>query len=157
MEIIKLQQRDLMKQNKTKLVNVIYNNFPNLDNVPNVEHTPESITRTLESKEAVLFLAMQNNKIAGYLLAEIIYFEDGRKVLFISYIYVAPVLRNSGLGKKLMVYAFSYGNDNFCDGVMLIYDSTDKLLRNFYGKLGFMLDFNMRRYERHDVFYKVLY
>jgi predicted GNAT family N-acyltransferase len=157
MEIIKLEQNDLMKQDLTMLTNIIYDNFPELIDTPNVMHSPESIKRTLESKDVVLLLAMNKQKLVGYLLGEIMYLEDGRKVLFISYIFVAPSMRNNKLGKKLMFQSFEVGGDNFCDGIMLIYDTTDRQLRKFYGKLGFILDFNMRRYERQDVFYKILY
>jgi ribosomal protein S18 acetylase RimI-like enzyme len=156
MKIIKLDHKDLMKQNLTMLTNVIYDNFPELIDTPNVTHSPESIRKTLESRDIVLLLAMNNNKLLGYLLGEIMILEDGRKVLFISYLFVAPSMRNNGLGKKLMFEAYEVAGNEFCDGIMLIYDTTDRQLRNFYGKLGFMLDFNMRRYERNDVFYKVI-
>jgi len=158
MEIIKLNSNDLLNQDKTMLTKVIYNNFPELVDVPNVVHTEESIKKTLESKNVVLIIALtENKKIGGYLLGDIMILEDGRKVLFISYLYVANSLRNKGLGKKIMFESFTIGNNEFCDGVLLIYDTTDKQLREFYGKLGFMLDFNLRRYEKNDVFYKVLY
>lgn len=158
MEIIKLNSEDLLKQDTTMLSRIIYNNFPELVDVPNVIHNQESIKRTLESKNVVLILALtKDKKIGGYLLGDIMILEDGRKVLFVSYLFVGPSLRNNGLGKKLMFESFTLGNNEFCDGVMLIYDTTDKQLREFYGKLGFMLDFNLRRYEKNDVFYKVLY
>ena len=44
----------------------------------------------------------------------------------------------------------------YCDGLMLIYDTTQKKLRIFYDRNGYMLDFHLRRYEKNDVFYKVL-
>ena len=53
--------------------------------------------------EVVLLLAMDKKQIVGYLLAEIMTLEDGRKVLFISYLYVAPTMRNKGLGKTLTI------------------------------------------------------
>ena len=156
MDIIKLEQADLMKQDLKLLTNTIYDNFPELIDVPGIEHTRTSIMKTLNSPDVVLILAMNKNKIAGYLLAEIMTLDDGRKVLFISYLYVASNLRNKGLGKQLMHYSFDVAAENYCDGIMLIYDTTDRQLRNFYGKMDFMLDFNLRKYEKNDVFYKVI-
>ena len=157
MKIIKLNHNDLMNQNLNMLTNVIYDNFPELLDTPNITHSHESIRRILENKDVVLLLAIHNNKIAGYLLGKIMILEDGRKVLFISYLFVAPSMRNNGLGKKIMFESYEIAGIEYCDGIMLIYDTTDRQLRNFYGKLGFMLDFNMRRYEKNDVFYKILY
>ena len=156
MQIIKLEHNDLIKQDLNLLINNIYNNFPQLIDVPGVTHSKQTINNTLNNPEVVLLLAMDKKQIVGYLLAEIITLEDGRKVLFISYLYVAPTMRNKGLGKTLMNKSFDVAADNYCDGIMLIYDTTDRQLRKFYGKMNFMLDFNMRRYEKNDVFYKVL-
>ena len=156
MDIINLDHKDLMKQDLNLLTKTIYDNFPELIDTPGVAHTQESIMKTLTNPDVVLILAMKKKKIAGYLLGEIMILEDGRKVLFISYVYVAPSLRNNGLGKQLMNKSFDIAADNYCDGIMLIYDTTDRQLRNFYGKMDFMLDFNLRKYEKNDVFYKVL-
>ena len=157
MNIIKLEHPQLSKQDKTILISTIYNNFVELADEPKLMHTPDNIKRILDSKDALLLVALDLGKIVGYVLAEIMYLEDGRKVVFVSYIYVAEKYRNKYLGTELMGRIFDFGTQNFCDGVMLIYDSTNRQLRKFYEKLGFMLDFNLRRYEKHDVFYKVLY
>ncbi len=41
-------------------------------------------------------------------------------------------------------------------GCMLIFDTQQDNLVRFYEDRGYMLDINLRRYERHDVFYKIL-
>ncbi len=156
MGIIKMEYPELKKQKKDVLVDIIYNNFSDLNDEPKLNHTPEAIKKTLDSKEAVLLLFIENGKIGAYLLGEIMILEDGRKVMFISYIFVAKDLRTSGVGTKLLQIISKIATDKYCDGVMLIYDTTQKKLRRFYDKNGFMLDFQLRRFEKHDVFYKII-
>jgi ribosomal protein S18 acetylase RimI-like enzyme len=154
--IQQLTQKELKNQNKDLLVNVIYNNFINLADDPKLNHTKKEITKTLSSNDVVLFLIIDSGKIIAYLLAEIIKLKDTRKVTFISYIYVIPSMRQKKLGCKLMSLIINYAITQRCDGVMLIYNTSDRKLERFYDKYGFMLDFHLRRYEKHDVYYKIL-
>ena len=73
-----------------------------------------------------------------------------------SYIFVSKSLRTQGVGSKLMKTVEEYAYKNYCDGLMLIYDTRRKELRHFYDRHGYMLDFQLRRYENNDVFYKVI-
>lgn len=156
MSIVKLEYSDLKNQNKDLLVKIIYNNFLYLEPEPKLNHNPDAIQEILNNKDVVLFLFMQKGKIGSYLLGQIMNLEDGRKVLYISYIFVSKSLRTQGVGSKLMKVAEQYAYQKYCDGVMLIYDTRRKELRRFYDKHGFMLDFQLRRYENNDVFYKVI-
>lgn len=154
--MLKLTSKDLKNQDKSMLVNTIYNNFLELSTDPNLNHTKYEITKTLNSDGVVLFLILHEKKIVGYLLGEIMDLKDSRHVLFISYIYVVKPMRNKNLGCKLMSEAIAYGIESRCDGIMLIYNTADRKLERFYDKYGFMLDFHLRRYEPHDVFFKIL-
>lgn len=154
--VITLTSKDLKKQDNALLVNNIYKNFLDLSQDSRLNHNKLEIKKTLNSEGVVLFLLLQNNKIIGYLLGEIMDLKDSRHVLFISYIYVVKYMRNNRLGCKLMSLAISYGMDNRLDGIMLIYNTSDRKLARFYDKYGFMLDFHLRRYESHDVFFKIL-
>lgn len=154
--IVTLTAKDLKNQNKTLLINNIYKNFLELASDPRLNHSKSEIQKILDSDGAVLFLILDNNKIIGYLLGEVIDLQDLRHVLFISYIYVVKFMRNKKLGCKLMSYAISYGIEQRCDGIMLIYNTSDRKLERFYDKYGFMLDFHLRRYEPQDVFFKIL-
>ena len=88
MSIIKLEHADLMKHNTTLLVEIIYNNFKDLADTQELNHTKDAISKNLKSENAFLLLYLDNNqKIGGYLLAEILDLQDGRKVMFISYIF----------------------------------------------------------------------
>jgi GNAT superfamily N-acetyltransferase len=156
MSIVKLEHSDLKNQNKDLLVKIIYNNFLYLEPEPKLNHNPEAIIQILNSKDVILFLFMHQGKIGSYLLAQIINLDDSRKVLYISYIYVSKPFRTQGIGRKLMKNAEQYAYEKRCDGIMLIYDTRRKELRRFYDKLGFMLDFQLRRYENNDVFFKVI-
>ncbi len=156
MSIVKLEYSDLKNQNKSLLVKIIYNNFLYLEPEPKLNHNPQAIEEILNDKNVVLFLFMHNGKIGAYLLAQIMNLQDGRKVLYISYIFVSKTFRTQGIGSKLIKNAEQYAYEKRCDGVMLIYDTRRKELRRFYDKHGFMLDFQLRRYENNDVFYKVI-
>ena len=156
MGIIIMEYQELKKQKKELLRDIIYNNFSDLNDEPKLNHTPEAILKTLNSKNSVLLLFIENKKIGAYLLGEIMNLEDGRKVMFISYIFVAKDLRASGVGTQLLQIISKIATDKYCDGVMLIYDTTQKKLRRFYDRNGFMLDFQLRRFEKHDVFYKLV-
>jgi GNAT superfamily N-acetyltransferase len=156
MNIIKLESTNLANQKKDVLVNIIYNNFLYLEPEPKLNHNPKAILDGLNNPNAVLFLFMDSNKIGAYLLGQIMILEDGRKVLYISYIFVSKSLRKKGVGTLLIKNAEKYAYAKYCDGIMLIYDTRRKELRRFYDKHGFMLDFQLRRYENNDVFYKVI-
>lgn len=154
--IITLTARELKSQDKTILIDIIYKNFLELATEPRLNHTKTDIRKTLESDGCVLFIILHDNKIVGYLLGEIMDLKDSRHVLFISYIYVVKFMRNKKLGCKLLSMAISYGIEHRCDGIMLIYNTSDRKLERFYDKFGFMLDFHLRRYEQHDIFFKLL-
>jgi GNAT superfamily N-acetyltransferase len=156
MSIIKYDWYDLQRQNKNLLVNIIYNNFLYLEPEPKLNHNTKAILDILNNKDVVLFLFMKDSKIGAYLLGQIMILEDGRKVLYISYIFVSKSLRTKGVGSLLLKKAEQYAYTSYCDGIMLIYDTRRKELRRFYDKHSFMLDFQLRRYQNNDVFYKVL-
>jgi len=154
--ILTLTASELKSQDKTLLVDIIYKNFIDLAPDSRLNHTKADINKILNSEGVVLFLIFHNKKIIAYLVGEVMDLEDSRHVLFISYIYVVKFMRNKKLGCKLMSLAISYGIEQRCDGIMLIYNTSDRKLERFYDKYGFMLDFHLRRYEQHDVFFKIL-
>lgn len=156
MNIIKYEWYDLQRQNKELLVNIIYNNFIYLEPESKLNHNSKAIFDILNDKGVVLFLFMNSNKVGAYLLGQTMTLEDGRFILYISYIYVSKFLRTKGVGSLLLKKAEQYVYTKKCDGIMLIYDTRRKELKQFYDKHGFMLDFQLRRYENNDVFYKVI-
>ena len=143
-------------QNLNIMTNMIYKQFIELAEEPMLKHSQRDILDTLTNKNVVLVLLLDNNKMIGYVLSYIEHLEDGRRILFISYIYIAPKYRNRGYGDRLMTHVEKYASKHDCDGVMLIYDTDDQKLVHFYEKRGYMQDLQLRRYHRHDVFYKYI-
>lgn len=158
MKLYKLNSNDIKKQkDMTLFIDLIYDNFIELTKYKKLLHTKEKIKENLFDDNCVVLIVMDNNnKIISYLVGNIMTLDDARKVLFISYIYVSETHRNKGLGSLLLENAEKIARLNKSIGIMLIYDSYDKNLVRFYETRGFMLDINLRRYERHDVFYKIL-
>lgn len=152
-----LTHNDILKQKDLSLfVDTIYNNFIHLVSEKKLSHTKENILTNLLSENAIIIIMTENNKITGFITGNILELDDRRKVFFISYIYVAENQRNKKLGTELMKIAEKIGNQYKCIGMILIFDTHNKILVKFYENLGYMLDINLRRYERHDVYYKTL-
>ena len=155
MKFITLRKADLKLQNITLLVNTIYNNFIELADMPILSHNKATISANMY-KESILILCMLNDKICGYLLGYYTKLNDSRQVLFINYIYLSKKFRHKGIGRQLMLMAIDDASEHRADGVMLIYDTDNAYVDKFYKNLGFMLDVNMRRFHRHDVFYRII-
>lgn len=156
MRILDVSHRVLNSQNLDKLVNVIYNNFGELLQYPDLKHTKSEILRLLKSPNAQVYLFLVNGKIASYIVGEIMDLFDGRKVLYITYLFTAPQFRHKGLASQMMKYAEKKANEKQCDGMMLTCDTDNKNVYDFYLKRGFMPDLWLRKYTRYDVLYKQL-
>lgn len=138
-------------------IDIIYNNFEELSYNDKLLHNKEDIEKNLRSKNSVIvILTNDSDKMIGFLTANVVVLDDRRKVLYISYIYVAETERNKGIGRNLMNEAEKFANKLNCIGVMLIFDTHQPNLVKFYETRGYMLDINLRRYEQHDVYYKTL-
>lgn len=132
--------------------NVIYNNFIELSEYPILKHTLEDINILLLSKNMRGFLIYNDdNKVIGYLFGEIIKLNDGRNVFFLSYIYVAIAYRKLKIGSLMLNKVIQ--NTKKTDGILLICDSEDTFVMNFYQMKGFMPDLILRRYDKYDLMY----
>ena len=152
--IVALKYSDIRDQDISLLTDMIYRQFENLSYQPKLRHTPMDIQDTLLNENVLLVLLMEKDKMIGYLLSYIEHLEDGRRILFVSYVYIAKEYRRRGYGDRLMTYVEDYAHKNKCDGVMLIYDTENVKLVHFYEKRGYMPDLQLRRYDRHEVVYK---
>ena len=135
-----------------KMTLIIFNNFHELVKYPILKHNEQEIFNLLISPNKYFLCAVNNKKIVGYILCEIMHLDDGRNVLYISYLYVAPSWRNKKIGKQLLQKAISYANGKHLDAVVLIADTDDDKVINFYMTKGFMHDLQLRRYDKYDVF-----
>ena len=154
MSIKIVTQSELEKTNIDLLINTIYVNFIDLSEFPELKHNKDEIKKLLMSPNVQLFLYIINKKIAGYMLGEIMKLNDGRTVFYITYIYTAPKFRGKGIASKLMKLIITITEKNNLDGVMLICDTEDTHVHEFYLKRGFMPDMTLRRYDRHDVLFR---
>jgi ribosomal protein S18 acetylase RimI-like enzyme len=134
-------------------VDVVYNNFIGLAKYPELKHTKNDIYTLLKSPNMRGYIVRQGKKLIGYLIGEIMILADGRRVFYISYIYIAEMFRKKRLGSKLMELIIENSRVMKFNGVMLICDTEDYPVYDFYQKRGFMLDIVLRRYSRHDVLF----
>jgi len=139
-----------------KFVTTIYKNFIDLANYPELKHNIRELTRLVTSKDAKVYLIVVNNKIAAYLVGEIMKLNDGRRVFYISYLYTSKLFRKKGFGTKLMNRVEAYSKDFSLDGILLTYDTEDTQVNNFYLMKGFMPDMLLRKYDKFDVLFKKL-
>jgi len=150
-----------IKHNKLDvLTNIIYNNFIYLSQYKQVQHTQEYIKNIFKSDDVILIIAYENNKIIGYLLADSQTLQDTRRVVFISYLYVAPQFRHKNIASDILKFLEEYIKSinkikiNNYNGLMLVADTYKESLIKFYEKRGFMSDLYLRNFERFDTFYK---
>ena len=158
MSLIVLDKTDIAKQKDLSFfIDVIYNNFIELSHEDKLMHTKEKIEENLKNDNSIVIIMLNNDKkIIGFVTANIMMLDDRRKVIFITYIYVAETERNKQIGSELLNKTELIGKQNNCLGCMLIFDTHQVNLVRFYEDRGYMLDINLRRYETHDVFYKIL-
>lgn len=150
--IIPINSEYFNKKNNTNLfIDTVYKNFYYLSSDEKLKHSMQEIQRLLYSSNFKGFFIKKNGNIIGYLLGEILYLNDGRKVFFISYLYVSKMFRKHGLASKLLTLVTNLTKNLGLQAIMLICDTQDNQVHDFYLKRGFMLDMILRRYERHDV------
>jgi len=157
MSITVLTYQELVNQDLTLFVDLIYNNFIELEEDDKLMHTKDKILENLKDKNSVVIVMLNNDKkIIGFVTASIMLLDDHRRVFYISYIYIAESERNKKLGSVLMEKSEELASKYKCNGIMLIFDTQQSNLVRFYENRGFMQDINLRRYERHDVYYKII-
>lgn len=152
MELIEID-KNYFADNLVSFTNIVYNHFIDLAGHDNLKHTVNDIKKLMESDNFKGYIAKYNGKyIVGYVLGEIMHLNDGRDVYFISYLYTVKNFRNNGIASKLIDLVKNSMKKQFIYTIMLIFDTSNNKLVNFYMKKGFMLDMILRRYEKHDVY-----
>lgn len=136
---MKLQRIDQVK-NIDRFVKIIYVNFMDLQNQPDINFTIEDITSTLSSSNFLGWLLLNDaGTIVGYMIGELKDVGDGRYVYFLSYFYIIKKYRGNGLGSKMMLNMISYIKSINVKFIMLISSIFSDAFR-LYGKLGFVPD-----------------
>jgi ribosomal protein S18 acetylase RimI-like enzyme len=148
----------MKKQNLNLLANTIYLNFIHLERFPNLKHSKNEILSTLLDKNVIFIVSYNPNskKIIGYILGYTIKLKDNRKVLYISYLFVAPSHRKNGIGSELLQIAEIIASKRNCGGMMLTCDTENRVIYDFYLMKQYMPDAHLRKYDRYDILYKKL-
>jgi ribosomal protein S18 acetylase RimI-like enzyme len=154
MSIYIVSQSEKAKYNLVCFGQTVYHNFRELVNLPKLKHNMKEIMRVIKSKNSTIIFFMNNDKVAGYLLGEIMKLNDGRSVFYVSYIYTSPQFRGNGIASHLLTTIDNFVSQNNLDGVMLTCDSQDEYVYEFYTKKGYMPDLVLRTYDRFEVLFK---
>lgn len=126
--------------NIDKLSKIIFFNFIELQNQPDIQFSVKDISDSLASENVLgWFLLDNDNKIVGYLIGNIKDINDGRVVYYIGYFYIIQKYRNYGLGKKMLLTALDYVTTINIKFVMLM-SKKDSKAYEMYRKYGFMID-----------------
>lgn len=143
--------KSISNKSLNNFVGTIYNNFIELADYPQLKHTPIDIQKILTSSNLMMFTISKSGVMIAYCIGELMKLDDGRYVLFISYLYVGSKYRNNGLGTILMKKMIEYAKFKDMDAVMLVCNTEDDRVMNFYLSQGFMYDQYLRRYDKYDV------
>jgi ribosomal protein S18 acetylase RimI-like enzyme len=136
---MKLQRIEQVK-NIDRLAKIIYVNFMDLQNQPDINFSIEDITSTLSSAGFLGWLLLTDDgTIVGYMVGELKDVGDGRFVYFLSYFYIIKKYRGNGLGSKMMLNMISYIQSINVKFIMLISSTLSDAFR-LYSKLGFVPD-----------------
>jgi ribosomal protein S18 acetylase RimI-like enzyme len=133
-------QRFTQINNINRLAKIIFFNFIELQNEPDIVFNINDITSTLSSNNLLgWFLLNDNGKIIGYIIGELKDLTDGRYVYYISYFYLIHEYRSKGLGFKMMLMCIEYIKSTGIPYIMLISNIHSKAFE-LYQSLGFGFD-----------------
>jgi ribosomal protein S18 acetylase RimI-like enzyme len=127
-------------RNIERLAKIIFLNFIELENQPDIQFSMEDIKSTLSSSSLIAWLLLDDDsKIVGYLIGTAKELGDGRYVYFLSYFYIIKKYRGSGLGKRMLLICMDYIAKANIKFVLLI-SRISSPAYNLYLKLGFLSD-----------------
>jgi len=141
----------ITNRNLDNFIDIIYNNFYNLTAYPVLKHNKEEISRLLKSPKLLLFTIFLHDKMIGYIVGEYVKLDDGRNVAYVSYLYVSSKFRGAGIGTILLNTLINKAMMAKVDDIVLISDTEDQKVLDFYFKKGFIYDLQLRRYDRYDI------
>jgi GNAT superfamily N-acetyltransferase len=142
---------EMRNYNLNSFIQTIYKNFIYLREYPILNHNPKEIHKELVSPNMIGYFLYNGHKMVGYTVAQVMRLNDGRLVLYINYLYVASNYRSKGFGSILLKRMINKALTMHLDAIILICDTLDEKIFDFYMLKGFMYDPYLRRYDRHDV------
>ncbi len=136
---MRLQRIDRVK-NADRLAKIIYINFIELQNQPDISFSMQDITSCLTSSSFLGWLLLNDKGvIIGYMVGEMKDIGDGRFVYYLSYFYIVKKYRSKGLGLKMMLNCISYIQSINIRFILLISNVNSKAFK-LYTSLGFIPD-----------------
>lgn len=110
----------------------------------------KSLRKNIYSSNSCIFIAEENNKIIGYLLA----FKVNRPEMFkvkkaglIADVFIKEEYRRKGIGDKLVKECFDWFKGDKISFVEINVEVSNKQAMNFWNKKGFK-DVSIERYKR---------
>ena len=146
----------LINKNMTKFIEIIYKNFNHIADVTKLNHTREEINRLLKSDTSIIVLSVIDNKIIGYLIADIISLENLKQMLHISYLFTSPTYRNIGIATTMINSIEKYALDRNINTLSLTLNTYNKYLERFYFDNNFTYDSNLRTHKKYDIMVKYI-
>lgn len=126
--------------NSDRFAKIIWFNFIELQNQPNVVFNIDDISQTLDSPNLLgWFLLNSNGNIIGYIVGETKELTDGRLVYWISYFYLMKQFRSMGLGSKMLSQCINYIQSIGISWIMLISNIHSNAFQ-LYKSFGFGFD-----------------
>jgi ribosomal protein S18 acetylase RimI-like enzyme len=127
-------------RNIERLAKIIFLNFIELENQPDIQFSIEDIKSTLSSSSLIAWLLLDDDsKIVGYLVGSTKELGDGRYVYYLSYFYIIKKYRGTGLGKRMLLMCIDYITKSNIKFILLI-SRINSPAYNLYLKLGFLPD-----------------
>lgn len=126
--------------NYERLAKIIFINFLELKNQPNISYSFDAIKELLVSPALMGWFLLDNDgNIVGYIVGKKSGTNDGRYVYFIEYIFIVPTFRNKGYGKKMMLICIKKIMELNIPYIMLITKKVG-VANAMYQNLGFLPD-----------------
>lgn len=147
---------DLYVRDMRKLVEVIYRNFEELADSPELKHNYGEIAKLITSPKSIIILGTIDKVIVSYLIAEITVVENLRQLMHIYYIYTSPMYRSKGIATYMLNLIQRYAEELNISALSLTYDTYDKNLEKFYLNNYFIYDENLRSYQQYDMLVKYI-
>lgn len=143
-----MQSRDIRK-----FVEVIYRNFEQISNIKELSHNRTQIKKILTSPTCLILLAVYDNKIVSYAIADIVLYNN-KLLMHIYYLFTSPAYRNKGVATNLINKVHQYAIEYKCVAISLTFDTYDKAITKYYMSNGFTYSPDLRSNQRYDMLVK---
>lgn len=146
----------LARRDMRKFIQVVYQNFIDLAEDPQLGHTKEELKDLVTSPQSIIIIGTIDGVIVCYLIAKITVVENLKQLMHIYYIFTAPAYRGRGLATVMLILIQKYSKEMNINTLSLTFDTYNKTLERFYMNNHFVYDSNLRSYKRHDMLVKYI-